>query len=510
MIPYGPWHPDKEATNAPIVLSAVNCLPAVNGYRPLPALTAASDALEGSCLGGCTVYDDDGDVYVFAGDETRLYKLQTSGAWEEVTRFIPVELTDDALAQLTDSLGNLLYVDETGEETDYTTGAGERWQFATSGALVIAVTIGDVPQKFLLGTSSNFSALGGTPPNARYIAVVRDFIVLGGLDSDERTIQWSGLANAEHWTAGTQSSDTQTFQNGGPVRGLLGGEVGYVFQAGAIKRMTYVPGSETIFEFDEIEDARGLQAPYSLVRVGRMAFYLGADGFYKFSLAGASSEPIGVGKWARWVLDDIKAGSEQTIIGGVSPSQRFVIWAYNSRDNPNSDLNRSLIYDWSLDEATVVDVPVEAFLSTLSTGVTLDGLDAYGTLDELPFSLDSPVWRGGAALLGVFSDDSKLSYFAGENMEAQLETADGFAGKRVMVKATRPAIDTTAATVAISGREAMGDTISFDASEAIEDTGLVPAHTSGNLIRARLTVPAGSTWTGITGLDTMVGQRGMR
>lgn len=507
MIPWGPWHPDKEGVNVPVCTAAINCLPAVNGFKPLPSLAPVSDAIRGTCLGGATVYDDDGDVYVFAGDETKLYNLGPDSRWDDVTRIASEALLDDSAVQLTDDSGNLLTVEN---PDDYSAGSGERWSFAASGALVIAVNIGDAPQKFLLGSSSAFAALGGTPPQARYIAVVRDFVVLGGLDGDERTIQWSGLANAEHWTPGSQSSDTQTFQNGGPVRGLLGGEVGYVFQAGAIKRMTYAPGSPTIFDIDEIEDGRGLQAPYSLVRVGRLAFYLSADGFYRFNIGGAASEPIGVGKWAKWFLDDLKSGTEQIVIGGVSPSQRFVIWAYNSRDNSGSDLNRSLVYDWALDEATIVDVPIQALMSTLTTGITLDDLDAFGTLDTLPFSLDSPVWRGGAALLGVFGSDSKLSYFAGPNMEAQITTSDGFATRRALIKGARPFIDTRAATVAISAREADGDTITFATAEAMESTGICPAHVSGNLIRAKLIVPEGSVWQQVTGLQTLTGSRGLR
>lgn len=507
MIPFGPWHPDKAAPGAPVVVEAVNVTPAVNGFRPLPALAAVTDALGGTCLGGATVYDDDGDVFVFAGDETDLYKLSASSTWENVTRITSEALLDDSAVQLEDDSGNLLTVES---KNNYATGSGERWQFASSGALVIAVNIGDDPQKFLLNSSTKFQALGGTPPQARYIAVVRDFIVLGGLDGDERTVHWSGLANPEHWTPGTQSCDTQTFQNGGPVRGLIGGEVGYVFQASAIKRMTYAPGSATIFDIDEVEDQAGLQAPYSLVRVRRQAFYRSADGFFKFSLGGAGSEPIGVGKWAKWFDDDLKAGTEQLIIGGVSPSQRFVIWAYNSKDNPNSDLNRSLIYDWALDEAAIVDVPIQAVMSTLTTGVTLDDMDAFGTIDTLPFSLDSPVWRGGAALLGVFGSDSKLSYFAGPNMAAQIVTADGYGGQRVLVKGTRPMLDTTAVQVAISAREAEGGVIAFPISEAMEDTGIVPAHASGNLVRARLTIPAGSVWGQVTGLQTVLGKRGKR
>lgn len=510
---FGPWHPDKAGINVPAVREAVNTLPEVNGFRPLPSLQPGSGALnktfitdaagailttgagayittgegtgdsDASCLGAAVVFDDDGDVFTFAGTEETLEQLDSTGEWIDVTR----------------SSGGA-----------YSTGAGERWQFGFSGGLVIAVTIGEDPQKFLLGTSSNFEALGGTPPQARYIATVRDFVVLGGLFEDERTIQWSGLGNPEHWTAGTQSSDTQTFQNGGPVRGIVGGETGYVFQAEKIQRMVYAPGSAEIFQFDEVEGGRGLTAPYSLVKLGNDAYYRASDGFYKFSLGSATSTPIGVGKWALWFQDDVKPGSESTIIGGIDPVRKFVVWAYNSSDNVASDLNRLLIYNWALDEAAIANVSVNTLAQILTQGVTLDTMDSYGSLDTLPFSLDSPVWRGGASLLGVFSTDNTLSFFNGSAMQAQFVTNDAASPERLLIKGVRPHVDTRSVSVEVAAREAEGDTVTFGTAEAMADTGVVPAWASGFLARARLTVAAGATWTKVTGMAPTSGRLGQR
>lgn len=429
------------------------------------------------------VYDDDGDVSTFAGDATKLYKLNAGSGWDDVSR-----TTGGA----------------------YATGNGERWQFGFAGGLVVAVTITTEPQKFLLNTSSNFTALGGTPPKARYIATVRDFLVLGGLFGDERTIHWSGLANPEHWTPGTQSCDTQTFQNGGPVRGIIGGEVGYVFQAEKIHRMTFQPGAAQIFSFDEVEGGRGLAAPHSLVKIGGVAFYMAADGFYKFSLGGAASVPIAEGKWARWFQSDIKPGSELSVVGAVDPIGRFVAWAYNSADSVTTDLNRVMIYDWTLDEAVPIDVTVTSMAQILTTGVTLDTMDAFGDLDSLPYSLDSPVWAGGASLLGFFTTDNKLSAFAGENMEATFETNDGEQANRTLIKGLRPHIDTRSVTAAVSAREAEGDPVSFGVDEVMEDTGVISAWSSGWLLRARLRVAAGATWRKITGVDAVLGKIGKR
>lgn len=510
MIPFGPWHPDKAGLNASIVLEAVNCLPAVNGFRPLKSLAAATGymgedyitdelgdlmtdesglyltsgaAVTTTCLGAAVVYNDDGTVFTFGGTETDLYQLTSLSQWLPVTR----------------TVGG-----------SYATGGGERWQFGFSGGLVIAVTIGEEPQKYLLDSSTNFEALGGTPPQARYIATVGEFVVLAGLDGDERTVHWSGLGNAEHWTPGTQSCDTQTFQNAGPIRGLVGGEVGYVFQAEAVTRMTFVPGSDAIFQFDQVEGGRGLAAPYSLVKIGSDAYYLASDGFYRFGLAGGGSTPIGVGKWVRAFLADIKPGTEGTVIGGVDPVNKIIVWAYNSATAVDTELDKILIYDWTLDEATIAEVAVTALAQSLTQGLTLDTIDTFGSSDELPFSYDSPVWRGGAALLGVFSSDSRLSYFAGTNMEATFVSADGGAASRTLIKGLRPHIDTRSVSAAIAAREAEGDDVTFGTDESMADTGVIPAWASGFLARARLTVAEEANWTKLTGADAVVGKIGAR
>lgn len=440
-------------------------------------------AVTSTCLGAAVVYNDSGTVYTFGGTETDLFQLDALSQW------VPVSRTSGGA---------------------YATGSGERWQFGFSGGLVIAVTIAENPQKFLLGTSTNFTALGGTPPKCRYIATVGDFVVLAGLSGDERTVHWSGLGNPEHWTPGTQSCDKQTFQNAGPVRGLVGGEVGFVFQAEAVTRMTFVPGSDSIFQFDQVEGGRGLVAPYSLVKIGSDAYYLSSDGFYKFGLAGGGSTPLGVGKWVRAFLSDLKAGQEATVIGGVDPVNKLIVWAYNSSTSVSTSLNKLLIYDWTLDEACVAEVSVTALAQTLTQGLTMDTMDTFGDVDTLPFSLDSPVWRGGAALLGVFGTDSRLSYFQGSNMEATFTSADGGQAARALIKGIRPHVDTRSVTAAVAAREAEGDDVSFGADESMADTGVIPTWASGFLARVRLTVAAEAVWTKITGADAIFGRIGQR
>lgn len=532
MIPFGPWHPDKGGINTQVCIEAINCLPGTAGFKPSPALAANSEALEDDPLGACTVLDSDGEVHSFAGTELKLWRLGSSGAWTDVSResgdvlysdageIIYDDTTDviytagdliydDASDLIYDDAGSPLYTTDT---ISYAVAGGERWRFAAFGDTVIAVAITDAPQKFVLNASTAFQDLGGVPPNARYIAVVRDFVFLGGIVNNERRVQWSGLNNAEHWTAGSQSSDYQDFPDGGPVRGILGGEVAYVFQSGKVMRGTFQPGSATIFNFDEVQGGRGLVAPDSLVKLGNMAFYLGTDGLYLFDCVGGSAKPLGVDKWADWLRDDIKGGTESLCLGGIDPSRRLYLLAYVPSGSVNNTLTRVLAYDWAKDEASIaVDgVAVKVIANWLTSGTTIDTMNSYGTLDALPFSLDSPFWRGGSAALGIFSTANKLNYFAGANQAATIITADGKAPGRQFIRATRPLIDTSSVTVAVSMRERDGDSIVYGNAESMEDIGICPAHIAGDIGRAKIITTAGAAWTLLKGIETVNRQQGRR
>lgn len=485
MIPFGPWHPDAAGINTQVCREARNCLPSTIGFEPLPGPVANGGALNGTVFGAAIVIKNDGQAAQFAGTSDKLYRLIT-GTWTDVTR----------------SVGGA-----------YATAVGERWRFAQWGTVVIATNYNDAPQKYDTATPTTFAALGGSPPKARYIAVVRDQVVLGGFYGNENRIGWSGTNNSEFWTfGGGQNCDYQDFPNGGPIRGLLGGAVGYVFQAYTVTRMTQTPGSTTIYQFDEVQGAKGLSAPNSLVKTGDMAFYLSTDGFYKFNTVSGEQAPIGVGKWRQWFLNDMRTGTELSVLGGADPVNPIILWPYISRDNSSTIPDRVVIYNWALDEATFADISVEALATWVASGYTLDTINSFGTLDTLPYSLDSPFWKSGASSLGVFQTDHKLSQLAGPLMEAQWTTADGQATQRLLVTATRPYIDATRVEVSVVMRERDSDAVNFaDADFApMEDTGLCGAWSSGNIGRARVWVPSGDVWTCMKGLETKATVHGRR
>lgn len=429
-----------------------------------------------------SVLKDDGSVKTFAGTQSNLYQLSDTGAWVDVSRLS----------------GGV-----------YAVGSGEQWKFALYGTRLLASNGADAYQYIDLDSGTNFAAVSGSPPVAKYTDIIREFVFLACVTGNEKRVVWSANGNSESWTSGTGESDFQDIPNGGPIRGIIGGETGYVFQANKVTRMTYVAGSPLIFQFDEVEGASGLAAPHSLIRLRSDAYYLTQDGFRRFDLRSGGSQPIGVNKWVKWFLNDIKPGTETLVLGAAHPVKPVIVWVYVTRANVTSTPDRMMIYDWSLDEATYVDISVEALIHWLSPGVNLDSLDPYGALDDLVFSLDSPFWKGGASLFGIFGTDNTLSLQSGTPMAATITTADGQSKGRVLIGGTRPHVDAPNVTMAIAARERFSDSVTFGTAELMEDTGVCPAHASGNIIRARISIPAES-WTLAQGIETISKPQGGR
>lgn len=103
-----------------------------------------------------------------------------------------------------------------------------------------------------------------TAPVGLCCATVRDFVVVGGLNTDRFSIQWSAIGDPTDWPipdtddARSKQSGTQSFPTEfGWVTGLSGNDFYmYIFQQRAISKGTYV-GGDVVFSFDIFEEDRG-------------------------------------------------------------------------------------------------------------------------------------------------------------------------------------------------------------------------------------------------------------
>ncbi len=438
-----------------------------------------------ACRGYFYARNNDGSITVFAGTATKLYKLNnTLLNWTDVSK----------------SFGSYTSVP-----------TADQWQFAQFNNFVFAVQTGTVPQVFDLTTSTNFADLGGSPPQARYIAVVNRFLVLSGLTSSTPyRVHWSGFNDTTQWTAGTNQSDTYDMPDGGIVRSIAGGEYGIVTQDSTIRRMVYSPGSPVVFQFDRISEEKGILAPLSMVRGGDRVFYYGNDGFQMVP-PGQYPQPIGKERVDRYFARTADLNAPQYIIGAADPRAGRVFWSFRTAGSSASLFDQLLCYDYVLDKWSIIAMQGEYMATLAAPGITLESLDSIsGSIDALVFSLDD-VSTSALARLSIFNASHILGFFSGDSLEATLVTAEKSGeGRRLRVRGFRPVTDAVNIYGSVSKREGLNDTAQFSSETLINVYGVCPANVSTRNARAKLRVPAGEDWTFVTGIEPDVAIEGRR
>ncbi|HXF55632.1 MAG TPA: hypothetical protein VNK52_16080 [Hyphomicrobiaceae bacterium] len=356
VIPFGEWRPDANDLNGRHTQLVRNVRPQSDGYGPFRSLRALTDALPDVCRGYFLAWQDDGSVAIFAGTSTKLYLLNnTTLAWEDVSA---------------------------GGGTYTVLPATAQWEFVQFNNHVIAVQANDDAQVYTLGSSSAFADLGGSPPRAAHVAVVNRFVVLSGLASNPKRIQWSGLNDPTEWTAGVNFSDFQDLPDGGNVHRVRGGELGLILQQNAVRRMVFTQDADIVFQIDRIAEGRGSLAPYAAVNGADRAFFLSQQGFVEMTLDGNASL-IGAERVDRTFLQTYDSTAPHLVIGAVDPDRHVVVWSAKSLAGSESAFDQLWLYNWALKRWSLIEVSGEYLASLATPGLTLEGLDAIapGTMN---------------------------------------------------------------------------------------------------------------------------------
>src|SRR5262245_45261438 len=160
-IPFAEWLPDKsDRFNPTGEAKGVHSL--AGQYAPFPDIQTygANAKAAAVVMGGDTFYDSSTLPQIFFGDSSKLYHLVSRAA------------------------------DNVAKVGGYTVGASDTWQMAQFGNNVVAVTRNEAPQHYVMGTSTDFANLAGSPPTgATSVARVSDFMWMGKL----YTVYWSAF-----------------------------------------------------------------------------------------------------------------------------------------------------------------------------------------------------------------------------------------------------------------------------------------------------------------------------
>ena len=462
---FGEWLPDLPEFENPGAIVAKNCIPQIKSYRSLRSLESFTSALVTACLGSTWARASNNDIFNFAGDAAALYRL-TGATWTSIPK-----------------------------GGGYT---AARWEFAQFGDRVIAADIADAPQYYDMNVSALFADLpgsDGSPPNAAHIDVVREFVVLGDVDDGVRRptrVAWCGFNNSEQWnpSARTQAGRQDLRGRGGPVRRVVGGDVGTIFQERSITRMQYI-GPPLKFRFDEVERARGAAASQGVVWTGAQAYYYANDGFYRYDLYGGSdSVGIGANRVDRWFRLNAAPSEIVNMQGAIDRENALVMWAFKSSSASVTN-DRLIIYNWKADKWAYGEVNIQNFAEFASQGLTLDDLDSIlpGGIDIDSINVDSTAFSGGSIGLLAFNSSNQAATFSGPVLDVCLDTKEfGFDDALSYIDGVRPLVEGTG-TLSLTPitRDRLIDNPVVGAPEAINDIGICDVRTHARYTRYRLT-----------------------
>lgn len=456
-------------------------------YGPLGTPSYTGQSLTNRAQGFFSCKDQSGNPVTFAGDSSALYKYSTSG-WANVSK--------------------------TG---GYHTRSDYPWSFSQYGSTVIATNGVDNPQAFILGTSTVFADLASGAPVSNYSATIKDFCFLGGDGLAPNRIRWSGIDQPGNFpTPGTSAaqqvqSDQNYMPDGSQLRGITGGAAGadgFIFCENAIYRAQYV-GPPNIFDFPYVDRTKGTPAPGSIVNAGSFVAWLGTDGFYIWQ--GQMPVSIGTNKIDKLFWQDVNQTYLVNITSALDPINKLIFWSYVSNAS-NGTPDKVLIYNYAIGEWSQAAFPHEMIGNALSQGFTLQQLNSFGNISNLPFSFGSRVWMGGKPLLGMFNTAHSIGYLSGSAMAATVTTGampvDG--GIRTQILSSRPITDAPTASMALGVQNLVSDVVTFTTPVAMNSYGACPQRCEGRYISAQINIPAGTTWSHIQGFEITGKPKGVR
>jgi len=259
--------------------------------------------------------------------------------------------------------------------------------------------------------------------------------------------------------------------------------------------MSFV-GAPYAFSFTPRVVGKGCSVAESVVTVaGGRHVFLSDDGWYM--LAGGQLTPIG-GDINQWFLDTADLSQSHLMTTCVDPRETLVMWSFVSKDAQTSVPDTLLIFNYETGAWTTADATTDYIFNALSLPTTIDALDSYGTLDDVPASFDDPIWAGGKALLFGLNETGAVYSFSGKTLPLSLETGADVA----RVDAARPLFEGAdgKARVQVGTRSLTNADVSWsDLRETNPETGFAYLRSKSRYQRFRVSIDG--EWSRCMGLQ---------
>jgi hypothetical protein len=500
IIPCDDYAPDQFDFGDPRTSTAFNVVPRTRTtYSGMPSFGRISTAaLASQVLSAFSARDPSGNPGMYAGTTSKLYcgRSGTKPNWSDQSQFA------------------------------YSTPVGGRWSFTEGSGYVYASNGVDPIQRVQTSSASNFANVGANAPTAAVIAAIQPGYLLCGDINDvtvgiqPQGVRWSALGDFTNFplvgsaAAIAASSDWQEVKGPhGRLKAIapdLSSCAAALFFEQAVFRMLF-SGDSKIFNIQPVEKLRGTPAPASVIQRGQICYFLSYDGWYSFD--GTVALPIGDGKVNRTFFADCDPNYLGNVAGIADPLSGLCFWLYAGTGSSMGVPNRILCYNPDIQRFSLITgfTGTSLFLGR-TFGTTLDGIDALGyTLDNLPYSLDSPILAGGQLFLAGFDSSFYFGGFTGPNMAITVDTTETqlTPGRRSRVSAVRPLAD-GACSAQVGTRQSLSDPVAYSSAVGMNTLGFCPVRSDGRYQRFRLTAPAGNLVNHILGAEVTYAPSGAR
>ena len=385
LYPFGWFEPDK-GEYGPHLVELRNALPSHHGYIP-----AANLVTVGSALGS----DPPLGHFSSIGSDESTFAL--TGTKDQLSSFDGSQFTSLGLTIGTDISGQWFFENLAGA-TYGCNGVTRLVKYDQSG-----------------GTAS---ILSGGPNQARYLANIRDFLVVGHTSDSPFRVQWSGWNTPEDWTiAQGRGGYLDLDESFGQIVGLTGGDRGIVIQAEGIVEVRDI-GADGLGFGNRIVGL-GSEAPNSIITHGNRIAFLSRQGFVETD--GRNVEYIGAGKVDNWFRD--QAANLTNVLGVYDAEYKRLLWSFKGGEGTTA-YDHILIYQLDLQAWGLVQIDHSWLTTGLNPGKTLEQLDTLiPDINQSTLSVDSDTLKGGTRTLGVFSSDHKYGSFSGASLPVHMRSA---------------------------------------------------------------------------------------
>jgi hypothetical protein len=263
-----------------------------------------------------------------------------------------------------------------------------------------------------------------------------------------------------------------------------------------------------VFRFDRISNVLGCRAERSVAAYENLAFFLSDDGFYMIR-GGSEIVPIGTEKIDRTAETLIDGSYLYRVSSAIDPIKKLYCVGFASPAGSGTP-DMMMVYHWPTGEWAKWAVNHEIIYSAATqAGYNVDTVDVLGNVDTMPYSPDSRLLTGsGRLLLSGFDTTHKSGFFSGANLAATIETGDTqlTPGKKSLLRSLRTMIEGSAITptVTIRSRNNLDDSYTDATGVPVNSIGTHPVRVNARYHRAKVAIPAASSWTFAQGIDDVV------